>query len=62
SVLLAALVTELLVLFLFWGMEVPYLWLNMVGALAVPILSLIWEFWALQVSSRTSSITQFIQK
>ncbi|MBM3924276.1 MAG: sodium:solute symporter, partial [Sphingomonadales bacterium] len=27
SVLLAALVTELLVLFLFWGMEVPYLWL-----------------------------------
>ncbi|MFM8977352.1 MAG: sodium:solute symporter [Bacteroidota bacterium] len=62
TVLLAALVTELLVLFLFWGMEVPYLWLNMVGALAVPILSLIWEFWALQVSSRTSSITQFIQK
>ena len=62
SVLLAALVTELLVLFLFWGMEVPYLWLNMVGALAVPILSLVWEFWALQVSSRTSSKTQFIQK
>ncbi len=62
SVLLAALVTELLVLFLFWGMEVPYLWLNMVGALAVPILSLVWEFWALQVSSRTSSKTQLIQK
>jgi len=62
SVLLAALVTELLVLFLFWGMEVPYLWLNMVGALAVPIFSLVWEFWALQVSSRTSSKKQFIQK
>jgi len=62
SVLLAALVTELLVLFLFWGMEVPYLWLNMVGALAVPILSLVWEFWTLQVSSRTTSKTQFIQK
>ena len=62
SVLLAALVTELLVLFLFWGMEVPYLWLNMVGALAVPILSLVWEFWTLQVSSRTSSKTQSIQK
>jgi len=62
AVLLAALVTELLVLFLFWGMEVPYLWLNMVGALAVPILSLVWEFWALQVSSRTSSKTQLIQK
>lgn len=62
AVLLAALVTELLVLFLFWGMEVPYLWLNMVGALAVPILSLVWEFWTLQVSSRTSSKTQFIQK
>lgn len=62
AVLLAALVTELLVLFLFWGLEVPYLWLNMVGALAVPILSLVWEFWTLQVSSRTSSKTQSIQK
>ena len=62
SVLLAALVTELLVLFLFWGMEVPYLWLNMVGALAVPIFSLVWEFWALQVSSRTSSKTHLLQK
>ena len=55
AVLLAALGTELLVLYLFWGMDVPYLWLNIVGALSVPMLSLVWEFWTSQVSSRTSS-------
>ncbi len=54
AVLLAALGTELLVLFMFWGMDVPYLWLNIVGALSVPILSLVWEFWMSKVSSRSS--------
>lgn len=53
AVLLAALCAELIVLILFWGMDVPYLWLNVVGALAVPLLASVWEFSSGKVSSRT---------
>lgn len=54
AVLIAALVAELAVLFLFGFMDVPYLWLNVVGALAVPLLASVWEFCTERVSSRTS--------
>ena len=53
SVLLAALLTEALVLLLYFGAEIPYLWLNAVGALAVPLLGWIVQPWLVGLSSQS---------
>lgn len=53
SVLLAALLTETLVLLLYFGAEIPYLWLNAVGALAVPLLGWIVQHWLVGLSSQS---------
>lgn len=53
SVLLAALLTETLVLLLYFGAEIPYLWLNAVGALAVPLLGWIVQPWLVGLSSQS---------
>jgi Na+/proline symporter len=53
SVLLAALLTEALVLLLYFGVEIPYLWLNAVGALAVPLLGWIVQPWLVGLSSQS---------
>ena len=53
SVLLAALLTEALVLLLYFGAEIPYLWLNAVGALAVPLLGWIVQPWLAGLSSQS---------
>jgi uncharacterized sodium:solute symporter family permease YidK len=52
AVLFAALSTEFMVLFLFFGMDIPYLWLNLVGACWVPLLAMVWEYSIGKVSSR----------
>ena len=44
----------LVVLLIFWGMNVPYLWINVVGGLVVLLLAVVWEFWKGRVSSPNS--------
>jgi len=53
SVLFAALLTEGLVLLLYFGVQIPYLWLNAVGALAVPLLGWIVQPWIVGLSSHS---------
>jgi len=54
SVLLAALLTEALVLVLYFGAHTPYLWLNAVGALSVPFLGWLIQPWLPGLSSQPS--------
>ncbi|MFM9060284.1 MAG: sodium:solute symporter family transporter, partial [Bacteroidota bacterium] len=54
SVLLAALLTEALVLVLYFGAHTPYLWLNAVGALSVPLLGWLIQPWLPGLSSQPS--------
>lgn len=54
AVLLAALLTEALVLVLYFGVNTPYLWLNAVGALSVPCLGWFIQPWLSGLSSHPS--------